>query len=523
VSKVARNTAIFSIATGLSRIAGLVREVVARSYFGTGGPASAFTLAFQVPNLVRSLFADAALSAAFVPVFTELLEKGERKQATKLAAALLTLIIAVLGAVTALFILGAGVIMPLFVGDELEPFQGLVNGLSQVLFPIVVLLGVNGLVVGILNANDHFSVPALSPLVWNAVIILALIFLRGLFEGDDEIYAYAIGVLAGTAAQLAMALPVLRRIDVRLGLSFDWRDPRLRRVLILMLPVTIGLGVINFDLVINSLIGSLISEEAPAAIDAAFRLYMLPQGMFSVALATVLFPALSRFAARGDLAGLRANAAAGTRNIYLLLVPSAVFLAVLATPITRLIYQRGAFDAGSTDLVSTALFWFSFSLPFAGVNLLLTRSFFSLQRPWIPTALAAVNLVINTVVSLALYKPFGVAGPVIGTAAASLGMTVLQSIWLARLLDGDLQTPATLATLGRIGVASALLGGVSYLAWWLLDESLGRTLPAQVVSVGVAGVAGFTVFAGAVLLMRIHEARQIERYVLGRLRARRAA
>jgi putative peptidoglycan lipid II flippase len=381
-----------------------------------------------------------------------------------------------------------------------------------------VLLGVNGLVVGILNAHDHFTIPALSPLLWNAVIIVCLITLRGAFEGDNQIYAYAIGVLLGTAAQLAVALPVLRRIDVRLSVHFDWRDERVKRVFVLMLPVTIGLGVINFDLVINTLIGSLISEQAPAAIDAAFRLYMLPQGMFSVALATVLFPALSRFAARGDLAGLRANAAAGTRNIYLLLVPSAVFLAVLSTPIIRLVYQRGEFDAESTDLVAKALFWFSFSLPFAGVNLLLTRTFFSLQRPWIPTVLAAANLLVNTIVSLALYKPFGVAGPVIGTAAASFGMTVLQSIWLARLLHGDLQTPATLATIGRIAVASALLGGVSYLVWWLLDDALGRELFAQIISVGVAGVAGFTVYAGVVLSMRIREAQQIERLVLARLR-----
>lgn len=523
MSKVARNTAIFSIATGLSRIAGLVREVVASSYFGTSGPASAFTLAFQVPNLVRSLFADAALSAAFVPVFTELLERGEKREATKLASTLLCVIIAVLGALTAIFILGAGVIMPLFVGTELEPFEHLVIGLSQVLFPIVVLLGVNGLVVGILNAYDHFSVPALSPLVWNALIIIALVALRPAFSGEDEIYAYAIGVLVGTLAQLAMALPVLKRIDIRLGFSLDWRDPRVRQVFVLMLPVTVGLGVINFDLVINSVIGGLISENATAAIDKAFRLYMLPQGMFSVALATVLFPALSRFAARKDYASLRASAAAGMRNIYLLLIPSAVFLAVLATPITRLIYQRGDFNAESTDLVSTALFWFSFSLPFAGVNLLLTRSFFSLQRPWIPTALATANLLINTVVSLALYKPFGVAGPVIGTAAASAGMTVLQSIYLARLLEGDLDTPATLAAIARISGAAALLGVVSYAVWWLLDDILGRGLIAEILSVGTAGVAGFTVFAGAVLVMRIREAQQIEQYVMGRVRARRAS
>ena len=163
----ARNTAIFSVLTGLSRIAGLAREIVASSYFATSGAFSAFTIAFQVPNVLRSLFADAALSAAFVPVFTELLEHGKRKEAFKLASTLFFLILTVLSAIMVLFILFAGVIMPVFVGDELSQYTDLTVGLSRVLFPVVVILGLNGLVVGILNAYEHFTIPALSPLVWN--------------------------------------------------------------------------------------------------------------------------------------------------------------------------------------------------------------------------------------------------------------------------------------------------------------------------------------------------------------------
>ena len=191
------------------------------------------------------------------------------------------------------------------------------------LFPIVILLGLNGLLVGVLNAHDHFTIPALSPLVWNLVIIAALVGLTPLLEGDDQIYAYAIGVLAGTACQFAMAFPVLRRLQIPIRVNFNWRDPRIRRVLLLMLPVTIGLGLINFNLLINTFFGFRISEEAPRAIDLAFRIYMLPQGMFSVAVATVLFPALSRLVARQDWDGLRATQANGIRQIALLLIPSA--------------------------------------------------------------------------------------------------------------------------------------------------------------------------------------------------------
>jgi len=515
----ARNTAIFSVATGLSRIAGLVREVVASSYFGTSGPFSAFTIAFQVPNLVRSLFADAALSAAFVPVFMEHIAHGRKREAARLASTLLFVMLAALGALTALFILFAGLIMPLFTGDKFTPeLNDLTIGLSRVLFPIVLLLGINGLVVGILNSYEHFTIPAIAPLVWNLVIIAMLVALKPLFHGQNEMYAYAIGVLGGTVVQLLMSVPMLPRVGFHFEWAFDWRDPHVARVFRLMLPVTIGLGVINFDLLINSSLGTLVSEQAPRAIDAAFRIYMLPQGMFSVALATVLFPTLSRLAAQGDMPELRRTMASGARQIYLLLIPAAVFTAVLATPIVRLVYQRGDFTAHSTALVSTALFWFSFSLPFAGVNLLLTRTFFSLQRPWLPTALAVGNMAIDVVVSVALYKPFGIAGLVLGTVAGNVGMTAGQTWRLRKLLDGSLEGRRTLTAVVQMLAASVLLGLISYGVWWGLDHALGRSLPAQIVSVGAALAAGAGVYIGAVLALGIPEARQIRTLLAGRLK-----
>lgn len=513
----ARNTLIFSVLTGLSRIAGLVREIVASSYFGTSGAFSAFTIAFQVPNVVRSLFADAALSAAFVPVFTELLEHGKRKEAFRLASTLFFLILTVLGAITVLFVAFAGLIMPLFIGAELAGFEDLTVGLSRVLFPVVLVLGLNGLVVGVLNAYDHFTIPALSPLVWNAVILICLVGSQQVLSGDEQLYGYAIGVLIGTAVQLAMAVPMLRRLGFKLEVSFSFRDERVRKVLRLMLPVTIGLGLINFNVLINSTLGSLVSEGAPRAIDAAFRIYMLPQGMFSVAIATVLFPVLSRFAARRDLDGLRSLTANGMRQIFLLLIPAAAATLALATPITRLIYQHGDFGASSTDLVSSALFWFSFSLPFSGVNLLLTRTFFSLQKPWITTGIAGLNLTVNVAVSVALYKPFGVAGIVIGTAVSSAVMTVAQMHFLRRELHGRLEVRRTATVAAQITVAAALLGGAAYGVWYALDRALGEAILAQLIAVGVALAVGLVVYVVAVLALRIPEARQIQRLAAGRL------
>ena len=235
--RVARNTAIFSIATGLSRVLGLVREIVAASFFGTKGPASAFTLAFQIPNLVSNLFANAALSAAFVPVFTDLLQKGRRKEALRLASTMFWIMLIVLGAVTAFFVLAAGVIMPLFTGPTFNaPLDALTVGLSRVLFPVVLILGLNGLLVGVLQSYDHFTIPAISPAVWNVVIIVLLVVLRphfhGGYENGHQLYAYAIAILIATFVQMLMALAALGRIDVRLQFAIDWHDPRVVQVFV---------------------------------------------------------------------------------------------------------------------------------------------------------------------------------------------------------------------------------------------------------------------------------------------------
>jgi putative peptidoglycan lipid II flippase len=284
-----------------------------------------------------------------------------------------------------------------------------------------------------------------------------------------------------------------------------------------MFPVTIGLGLINFGQVIDSTIGFTVSESAPRAIDAAFRIYMLPQGMFSVAVATVLFPALSRLVSRRDLDGLRALLATGTRGVFLLLIPCAACTLVLAEPITRLVYERGAFGDASTEEVSTALLWFSFALPFSGVNLLLTRTFFSLQRPWLVTLLSGMTLVVNVAVSIALAEPFGIAGIVVGTAVSTFAMTLLQARWLRRELHGRLGAGETIRAVVRMLVAAAALSAVAYAVWWALDDLLGRSLPAQIVSVGLGLTTGLAVYGALVLALRVPEAQRIAGMVRERL------
>ena len=260
---------------------------------------------------------------------------------------------------------------------------------------------------------------------------------------------------------------------------------RVRRVLILMLPVSVGLGLININLLLNSTIGSIVSDQVPRAVDAAFRIYMLPQGMFSVAVATVLFPQLARLAARKDYAGLQATIGVGLRQIALLLIPAGAAMLVLSHPMVRLVYERGEFDAESTKLTAEALFWFSFSLPFSGWVLMLTRGFFSLQRPWIPTTLAVGSLAINAIGSYVLAKSMGIGGIVLGTTLSNAALVVGRGRSCSGARSAGSRRARTLTAVAQMLLGAAILGAVAYGVWWGIDDVLGRSLPAQIISVGV--------------------------------------
>ncbi len=501
--RLAWSTAIFAGATAVSRILGLLREIVARRYFGVEGPINAFTVAFQVPNLIRALAADMALSAAFVPVFSELLERDERGRAWRVASTLFWLVLIVLGAVTGIFMLAAPWVMAIFgLGDT----EDLAVGLSRVLFPIVLLMGVSGIVVGILNSYEQFAVPALMPVLWNVAIIVALVVGVPLVDSpSSELYVYAGGVLAGTVIQVVTPVWWLRGKDGRIRAVLDLRDPAVKRVFALMLPVTLGVGLINFNLVVNTFFAAryIDPDLAPSAIDAAFRIYMLPQGMFSVAVATVLFPRLSRLAARADTEGFRETVSLGLRQIGFLLLPASAVAAVLAEPIVRLLYERGAFEPEHTPVVASALAAFALGLTFNGTMLMLNRAFFSLQSPWVPTAVALGNLALNAALNAALYR-VGIWGIPLATSLVNIAGTAALLLAVRRRL-GRVEGRAIASSYARIAVASAAAGGAAFAVWYGIDEALGRTLGAQVVSVGLGGSAGVAAFLLAARLLGVRE------------------
>jgi putative peptidoglycan lipid II flippase len=540
--RLALAAAFLVVATAGSRILGLVREVIMVNYLGMGAKMGGFTVAMKVPNLVRTLLADTALSAAFIPVFSGLLEKKRPREAWQVAFTVTMVATVVLGLVTALgMIFTPGVIRavaPSWTGKYPETVEFTVH-LMRVMFPTVVILGIAGIFMGILNSYNHFTMPALAPIVWNVIIIGVVIA----FSGQHGFEALAWGVLLGTIAELLLQVPSVwkRRwkrgvgppdapldeiavepataeagaaagavADQRSPWRLALRSPEVRRVGMLLGPVILSLGIINFNSFIGTIVATLLSQEAPAYIDKAFRLFQLPQGMFAIAIGTVLFPALSRHGVAKRMVEFREDLSTGIRQIFFVTLPFAAFFAVLSVPTIRLIYEHGAAygDEAAVSGMGSSLLFFSVGMVFVSVNTLLNRAFYSIQKAWLPLIMGVVNLAVNTGLMLLLYKPMGVGGITLSTSIVSLinffGLMVILS---PRIGGVDARRVAWSA--GRSIIALIPLSGVAYGVWYGLDAVLGRGLWAQIVSVGLAYLAGGVVYCLAAWAMRMPELRDV--------------
>ena len=525
--------AFLVVATAGSRVLGLVREIIMVSYLGLGAEMGAFTVANKVPSLIRTLLADTALSAAFIPVFSSLLEKERRRDAWQVAFTVSVLATGVLGVITVLgMVFAPAVVKVVAPGFDDPDIISLTVHLMRVMFPTVVILGIAGIFMGILNSYNHFTMPALAPIVWNLVIIGVVIA----FAGGYGFEALAWGVLIGTVVELLLQVPSVwkRRwkrgapaeIAVAAGAAVEalsvtaaaaerrspWRlalrSPEVRRVGVLLGPVILSLGIINFNSFIGTLIATLISDPAPGIIERAFRLFQLPQGVFAIAIGTVLFPALSRHAAAKRMAEFREDLSMGLRQIFFVTLPFAAFFAVLAVPTVRLIYEHGKVTSSDTELVASALLFFSVGMAFVSVNTLLNRAFYSIQKAWLPLVMGGVNLAVNAALMLLLYKPMGIGGITLSISLVSLinffGLMVLLS---ARI--GGVDTRRVAWSAFRSIAALVPLAGVAYGAWWGLDAVVGRRLWAQIVSVGVAYLAGGAAYCLAAWAMRMPELRDV--------------
>ena len=514
--KLAWAAVIVASATAISRVVGLGREVLTAGVYGVTADYNTFVSVSVVPNLIRQLFADAAISAAFVPVLTALLAAGDVERARRLTATLLGFMLAAVGAVCLVLILAATpvvrAIYPELTGSSHT--ATLAAQYLQILVPTILVLALAGVLTGVLYAHERFTMPAVVSIVWNLVIIAFM----AVWHSSWGVYALAWGTLVGTVVELVLLGFAMRAAGEPLRVNFHFGDPYLRRVLALMVPITITLGILNFNALIDTYFAQFVSDHAAAEIGYSFRLYQLPQGIFAVTIGTVLFPSLSRFAAQNDMGRFRDTLSMGVRQMVFVSLPFLAWFTVLAAPVVRLVYQRGTFTATATHEVSLALAAFALGLTFANVNIMFNRSFQSMQRPWLPLYVGLANLGLNAILDWVLLGPLGVAGITLSTSLVSIFNLVLL-VWLLRRQVGRIDGRRIAAAAGAALLCGGALAAVSAGVWYALRGfATGGFLPLLAAVLAAVG-AGAAVYIGLAKALKLEELTTVWRI----LRRRRVA
>ena len=495
---IARSTGVVSSATFLSRLLGLVREQVFAYLFGAGFAADAFIAAFRIPNLLRDLFAEGALSSAFIPVFTDHLTNRGKEKAWELANLVLNLLLITLCLIVILGIVFSPYIVQLIApgfGDEAGK-QELTTHLSRIMFPFLLLVALAALVMGILNTFRRFGVPALAPTMFNLGMIAGGIFLSPYF--DPPIIGMALGVLLGGFGQLAIQLPVLRKMGFKYRFRISLRHPGVKRILLLMAPATLGLASTQVNIFVNTLIASLLPQGSVSYLNYSFRLMQFPIGVFGVAVATVTFPIISAYAAKKEMGEVLSTFTSSLKLVFFLAIPSAVFLAVASQPVISVLFQHGRFTFLDTVATSQALTFYCIGL-FAYSSVRLTAStFYSMGDTKTPVKTSAVAVGVNIVLNLILMGPMGFKGLALAASVASMTNLFLLLVILDKRI-GPLNRKDIVSTSLRILSSAALMGFVIWIYLNFYGPNLETApLPEKILGLVVIlalSLAGYFVFS----------------------------
>ncbi|GAB3345252.1 murein biosynthesis integral membrane protein MurJ [Marilutibacter aestuarii] len=432
-----RSTAVFSVMTFISRIAGYVRDAVTASLFGAGPGMSAFVVAYRIPNYLRRIFAEGSFSSAFVPVLSEMKEKGDDEALQDLLNHVAGALFAVVLVVSALGVLAAPWIARLFLA--LAPADAetipLTAEMLRITFPYLVFISMTALAGGVLNTFRHFGLPALTPVLHNLAMIAAMWLLADRLAVPEASMAW--GVLAAGVLQVLVLWPAMGRLGLRPRLRFDVRHAGVRKVARLMLPTVFSSSVAQVNVLVGTMFAALLVPAAQSWLYYSDRLTELPLGLFGVAIGTVILPQLSRHHASGDEAGYSKSLDWGLRIVLLIGVPAAVGLALLAEPLTASLFQRRAFTAEDSRMVGVALTAMSVGIPTFMLSKVLLPAFYARQDTRTPMRAAIITVVANVVLTVALVTPLwmmGVAEAHVGIAAASALAGILNAVLLWRYL-----------------------------------------------------------------------------------------
>ena len=494
-----------------SRILGVVREQVLAALFGAGNAMDAYNVAYRIPNLMRDLFAEGAMSSAFVPTFTRHLTTAGRDSAWRLGNHVINALIAITAVLVVLGIVFAEPLVELFAGAyrsvpgklELTVF------LTRLMLPFLTFVAVAAALMGMLNSLHRFFVPALSPAMYNVAAITCALLLVPLMPwvGLPAIAAIAIGTLLGGVAQLALQWPVLRREGFRYRPALDWHDENLRRVLVLMGPGTLGLAATQVNVFVNTVLATGEGTGAVSWLNYAFRLMYLPIGLFGVSIATATLPTVSRQATQGDETAARSTIADGLSLMLMLNVPATIGLVVLATPIVRVIFERNAFTAADTAATAAAVQFYAIGLVGYSVVRIASPVFYALGQNRTPVIVSAATVLTNAALNVMLVRSMGYQGLALGTSIAALFNAALLMFFLRRRLDG-IEGGRVAGSFVRITIAAALMGVAAAAAHATAVARLpGDGLVLEIVRLAAAIAVALGVLAGAAHLLRIREFR----------------
>jgi putative peptidoglycan lipid II flippase len=411
-----QSTATITGPTLISRILGYVRDMLQAFFMGTGIGADAFTIAFVIPNLLRSLTAEGALTAAFIPTFTRVKnrESGERTRDVA-NAVFYSLAVVVLGLVILGVIFAPILVRALAYGYNLIPGKlELTVSLVRIMFPYILFISLAALCSAILNSYLKFALAAASSIFFNLAMILTIFLVAR--KTAEPSYAFAVGVIVGGIFQLLVQVPAVRKLGISLRPRFDFKDEAVLKVGRLMLPGIVGLGIFQINLALSRLMASLLAQGSVSALYYATRVTEFTLGLFSIALAKALLPTLSVQAAEGNIAGMKKTLLFSLKFIAVITIPAAAGLFLLARPIIQVLFERGAFQADSTGLTVTALVFFAFSIPFSSGNMVLKKAFFSLEDTATPVKVAGVSVVFYLGISFLLMQFLGIGGLALGLA-----------------------------------------------------------------------------------------------------------
>jgi putative peptidoglycan lipid II flippase len=508
---IAQAAGIIALGSIASRVLGLVREQLIAYLFGASGLVSAFGIANKVPKMIYELLVGGMLSAALVPVFSQVAEQEGRPALSALFSRVASLLAVLLAALVLLLEALAPQVAWLLGGGFEPELQAALAQMLRILAPAVLLFGLSGVVTGLLYTLRRFTYPAFAAAVFNLGIIIAAPLLAGRLDA----YSLAVGVLFGSVLQLLIQIPAMR--GVRFRFSLDLSDPALRRILVLYLPIALGLVVSNVQVAIDQRLASSTGESSIAWMDRATTLIQLPHGMVAVAISLAVLPTLSRLSAAGDQEGFRRTLGLGIRLVLVLIIPATLGLLVMAEPITALIFEHGRFTAHDTFWTAWALRCYLAGLVFAAIDWPLNYAFYARQDTLTPALVGVLSVGVYLVVALALIKPMGMLGLVLADSAKHFSHAITMLILTWRRI-GNMSDQRLGQTAGKALLASGVMAGLIALALSATTRFSGLVgLSGQLLAVVLPAVIGALAYLVLASLLRIEEISRFRTMVRQRL------